>query len=48
MEGIPERQRIYVNLNNVMLTLVNRMVPEEVLMEMPGKNHSKHAVLRLV
>lgn len=48
MEGIPERQRIYVNLNNVMLTLVNKMVPEEAVMEMQGKKHSKHAVLRWV
>lgn len=48
MEGIPERQIIYVNLNSVMFTLVTKMVPEEMVMEMQGKNHSKHAVLRLV
>jgi len=38
MQGIPERQVTYTNLNNVMSTLVTELVSEGVVTRTQGKN----------
>lgn len=48
MEGIPERQIIYTDLNSIMFTLVTKLVSEGAVMGMQGQKHSKHAVFMLV